>query len=101
MSNWNDFNDASQPPSFDLIPRNTAAKLRLTTAPGGYVQRQLATAIGLHESRRGSQLKTLLSGVAPGAVEVLQENACSIRLPSGQTTAFFPAGVIGEVAAPV
>ncbi len=31
----------------------------------GYVQRQLATAIGLHESRRGSQLKTLLSDVAP------------------------------------
>jgi len=67
----------------------------------GYVQRQLATAIGLHESRRGSQLKTLLSDVAPGAVEVLQENACSIRLPSGQTTAFFPAGVISEVASGV
>jgi len=46
----------------------------------GYVQRQLATAIGLHESRRGSQLKTLLSDVAPGAVEVLQDRACSIRL---------------------
>ncbi len=46
----------------------------------GYVQRQLATAIGLHESRRGSQLKTLLSDVAPGAAEVLQENACSIRM---------------------
>ena len=67
----------------------------------GYVQRQLATAIGLHESRRGSQLKTLLSDVAPGAAEVLQENACSIRLPSGQTTAFFPAGVISEVASGV
>ena len=67
----------------------------------GYVQRQLATAIGLHESRRGSQLKTLLSDVAPGAAEVLQENTCSIRLPSGQTTAFFPAGVIGEVASGV
>ena len=67
----------------------------------GYVQRQLATAIGLHESRRGSQFKALLSDVAPGAVAVLQENACSIRLPSGQTTAFFPAGVIGEVASGV
>lgn len=67
----------------------------------GYVQRQLATAIGLHESRRGSQLKTLLTDVAPGAAEVLQENACSIRLPSGQTTAFFPAGVISEVASGV
>lgn len=166
MSNWNDFNDAEQQQSFDLIPRNTAAKLRLTIKPGGfddpaqgwtggwatqsfdtgavclgairegvtmmstpilttshygvvrfgdlaveavvledgtrgYVQRQLATAIGLHESRRGSQLKTLLSDVAPGAAEVLQENACSIRLPSGQTTAFFPAGVISEVASGV
>ena len=36
MSNWNDFNDAPQQPSFDLIPRNTAAKLRLTIKPGGF-----------------------------------------------------------------
>ena len=35
MSNWNDFNDAEQQQSFDLIPRNTAAKLRLTIKPGG------------------------------------------------------------------
>lgn len=64
----------------------------------GYVQRQLATAIGLHASRRGSQLKTLLTDIAPGAAEVFDHHLCSIRLPSGQTTAFFPAGVIGEVA---
>ena len=36
MSNWNDFNDAEQQQSFDLIPRNTAAKLRLTIKPGGF-----------------------------------------------------------------
>jgi hypothetical protein len=36
MSNWNDFNDAEQQQSFDLIPRNTAAKLRLSIKPGGF-----------------------------------------------------------------
>lgn len=36
MPNWNDFNDAEQQQSFDLIPRNTPAKLRLTIKPGGF-----------------------------------------------------------------
>ena len=31
-----DFNDAEQQQSFDLIPRNTAAKLRLSIKPGGF-----------------------------------------------------------------
>lgn len=36
MSNWNDFNDAEQQQSFDLIPRNTAVKLRMTIKPSGF-----------------------------------------------------------------
>jgi len=36
MSNWNDFNDAEQQPSFDLIPKGTVVKLRMTIKPGGH-----------------------------------------------------------------
>jgi len=36
MSAWNDFNDAEQQQSFDLIPKGTVAKVRMTVKPGGY-----------------------------------------------------------------
>ena len=36
MSNWNDFNDAEQQQSFDLIPRGTAARVRMSIKPGGH-----------------------------------------------------------------
>ncbi len=36
MSAWNDFNDAEQQQSFDLIPKGTIAPVRLTIKPGGY-----------------------------------------------------------------
>lgn len=36
MSNWNDFNDAEQQPSFELIPKGTVVKLRMTIKPGGH-----------------------------------------------------------------
>jgi len=36
MSNWSDFNDAEQQQSFDLIPKGTVAKVRMTVKPGGY-----------------------------------------------------------------
>ncbi len=36
MSAWNDFNDAEQQQSFDLIPKGTVAKVRMTLKPGGY-----------------------------------------------------------------
>ena len=36
MSAWNDFNDAEQQQSFDLIPKGTVAKVRMTIKPGGY-----------------------------------------------------------------
>lgn len=34
--NWNDFNDAEQQTSFDLIPKGTLAKVRMTLKPGGH-----------------------------------------------------------------
>jgi hypothetical protein len=34
--NWNDFNDAEQQTSFDLIPKGTLAKVRMTIKPGGF-----------------------------------------------------------------
>ena len=36
MSTWNDFNDAEQQQSFDLIPKGTVALVRMTIKPGGY-----------------------------------------------------------------
>ena len=35
MSAWNDFNDAEQQQSFDLIPKGTVAPVRMTIKPGG------------------------------------------------------------------
>lgn len=34
--NWNDFNDAEQQTSFDLIPKGTLAKVRMTIKPGSH-----------------------------------------------------------------
>ena len=34
--NWNNFNDAEQQTSFDLIPKGTLAKVRMTLKPGGH-----------------------------------------------------------------
>jgi hypothetical protein len=36
MSTWNDFNDAEQQSTFDLIPKGTVVKMRMTIKPGGY-----------------------------------------------------------------
>ena len=36
MSNWTDFNDAPQQPSFDIIPKGTLAPVRMLFRPGGY-----------------------------------------------------------------
>ena len=36
MSAWNDFNDAEQQQSFDLIPKGTVAPVRMTIKPSGH-----------------------------------------------------------------
>ena len=36
MTAWNDFNDAEQQQSFDLIPKGTLARVRMTIKPGGF-----------------------------------------------------------------
>jgi hypothetical protein len=36
MSAWNDFNDAEQQQNFDLIPKGTVARVRMTLKPGGF-----------------------------------------------------------------
>ena len=36
MSTWNDFNDAEQQNDFNVIPKGTVARLRMTIKPGGY-----------------------------------------------------------------
>ncbi len=36
MTQWNDYNDAEQQQGFDLIPKGTLVKVRMTLKPGGY-----------------------------------------------------------------
>ena len=36
MNTWNDFNDAEQQNDFNVIPKGTVARLRMTIKPGGY-----------------------------------------------------------------
>ncbi|ONF43301.1 hypothetical protein BTO32_11500 [Marinobacter lutaoensis] len=36
MTTWNDFNSADDQNSFDLIPKGTRVKVRMTIRPGGY-----------------------------------------------------------------
>lgn len=36
MNTWNDFNTADDQNSFDLIPKGTLVKVRMTIRPGGY-----------------------------------------------------------------
>jgi len=36
MSTWSDFNNADDQQSFDLIPKGTIARVRMTIRPGGY-----------------------------------------------------------------
>lgn len=36
MNHWSDFNDAASQAAFDLIPKGTLVKVRMTIKPGGY-----------------------------------------------------------------
>ena len=36
MTNWNDFNDADQQSTYELIPKGTLVKVRMTLKPGGF-----------------------------------------------------------------
>jgi hypothetical protein len=46
MTAWNDFNDAEQQKSYDLIPKGTVARVRMTIKPGGYDDAQQGWAGG-------------------------------------------------------
>jgi len=36
MTNWNDYNNADEQQEYDIIPKGTLAKVRMTIKPGGY-----------------------------------------------------------------
>ena len=40
---WNDFNDAEQQQSFDLIPKGSIVKVRMTIKPGGHDEDRKST----------------------------------------------------------
>ena len=39
QNTWQDFNDAEQQQGFDLIPKGTLVKVRMTIKPGGHDDR--------------------------------------------------------------
>lgn len=71
----------------------------LTTGERGYVQRQLARALGLREKSPGTQIGALIREFAAKSLSEFEKKGyAKVRLPSGQTGTFFPVGIVGDVA---
>lgn len=71
----------------------------LTTGERGYVQRQLARALGLRDKSPGTQIGTLIREFAANSLSVFEKKGyAKVRLPSGQIGTFFPAGILSDVA---
>ena len=64
----------------------------------GYIQRQLAKAIGLREKAPGTQIRRLLSEVAPNALSMLEKSGyAKVVMPHGGHAGFAPAGILTEI----
>ena len=71
----------------------------LTTGERGYIQRQLARALGLREKSPGTQIGALIEEFSAKSLSEFEKKGYArVRLPSGQTGTFFPAGIVGDVA---
>ncbi|AKJ30655.1 hypothetical protein [Caldimonas brevitalea] len=77
------------------------AAVVLETGERGYVWPALAADFGLHETHRGEYVALLLAEIAPGILVDMDDGPDAIVLPTGQETMFFPAGLLGKVAATV
>ena len=65
----------------------------------GYIQRQLARALGLREKSPGTQIGALIGEFSSNSLSLFEKKGyAKVRLPSGQTGTFFPAGIVGAVA---
>jgi P63C domain len=71
----------------------------LSDGSRGYVQRQLARALGLREKSPGTQIGALIREFSAKSLSSFEKKGyAKVRLPSGQTGTFFPAGIVGDVA---
>ena len=59
----------------------------------GYVRKQVAKALGVHENNTGHRFRQILADYAPNALSELEKFESPISLPSGRRAQFFPAGV--------
>ena len=71
----------------------------LTSGERGYIQRQLARTLGLRDKSPGTQISALIAEFSAKSLsEFNKKGYAKVRLPSGQTGRFFPAGIVGDVA---
>lgn len=73
----------------------------LNTGERGYVRKQVAKALGVHENNTGHRFRQILAEYAPNALSELEKFESPISLPSGRRAQFFPAGVITKIASGV
>src|SRR5690606_40021864 len=71
----------------------------LTDGSRGYIQRQLARVLGLRAKSPGTQIRSLIEEFAAKSLSSFDKKGyAKVRLPSGQTGTFFPAGIVGQIA---
>lgn len=73
----------------------------LTTGERGYVRKQVAKLLGVHENNTGHRFRQILADFSPKSLSELDKFESPISLPSGRKAQFFPAGVITQIASGV
>lgn len=73
----------------------------LNTGERGYVRKQVAKVLGIHENNTGHRFRQILADFAPNALSELEKFESPILLPSGQRAQFFPAGMFTQIASGV
>lgn len=75
------------------------AAVVLSDGSRGYVQGQLARTLGLREKSPGTQIAGLIREFASNSLPDFEKKGyAKVRLPTGQTGTFFPAGIVPELA---
>ncbi|MDH5528302.1 MAG: P63C domain-containing protein [Nitrospirota bacterium] len=67
----------------------------------GYVQRQLAAALGMHRNNPSNRFRQILAELAPNALIEWEKKESPILLPGGQKARFFPVGIVTQIASGV
>lgn len=73
----------------------------LTTGERGYVRKQVAKLLGVHENNTGHRFRQILADFSPKSLSDMDKFESPISLPSGRRAQFFPAGVITQIASGV